>query len=273
MMTFFVLFRKLLSFVFGTSDRKHDLTQIAYIVTQNFHFCLHRSILGFQCGSILSPFRQRQLSVMEMRFQLALGGVILPKLAFVFFLEFVFFALELDAIPFIVNGLGVCIVLCLSQKLGCFFHLRFNGFTGGRSGIQIFLLCRYPCFQIGNGTQIVFADIIHKLAHVFEIAYLAVDTPCTGVAFAVIIGDDFRKGGFLRCFQLTVDLTDGSEQFTQHSGDILSHAVDPANPSVHIALIGADALCFHGSDSHTLMDGGNLVDALSLIAAVVDPAV
>lgn len=32
-------------------------------------------------------------------------------------------------------------------------------------------------------------------------------------------------------------------------------------------------LCFHCPDGHALMDGGNLVDALSLIAAVVNPAV
>ncbi len=31
--------------------------------------------------------------------------------------------------------------------------------------------------------------------------------------------------------------------------------------------------CFHCPDGHTLMDGGELVDALSLIAAVVNPAV
>ena len=107
MVTVFVLFRKLLFFDVGTSDRKCNLAQIAYIVTQDFHLCLHGSVLDFQCGSVFSPFRQRQLAVMEVRFQLALGGVILPKLAFVFFFEFVFFAFELDAILFIVNGFGI----------------------------------------------------------------------------------------------------------------------------------------------------------------------
>jgi len=106
MVTVFVLFRKLLFFVIGTSNRKRDLTQIAHIITQSFHFCLHGGVLSFQYGSVFSPFCQRQLSVMEMRFQFALGSIILPKLAFVFFFEFVFFALELDAIPFIVNGFG-----------------------------------------------------------------------------------------------------------------------------------------------------------------------
>ena len=77
MVTVFVLFRKLLFFDVGTSDRKRDLTQIAYIITQSFHFCLHGGVLSFQCGSVFSPFRQRQLAVMEVRFQLALGGVIL----------------------------------------------------------------------------------------------------------------------------------------------------------------------------------------------------
>ena len=45
------------------------------------------------------------------------------------------------------------------------------------------------------------------------------------------------------------------------------------NEAVEIALVGADALCFHRPDSHTLMDGGELADALSLIAAVVDAVV
>lgn len=45
------------------------------------------------------------------------------------------------------------------------------------------------------------------------------------------------------------------------------------NETVEIALVGADALCFHLPESHTLMDGGELVNALSLIAAVVDPAI
>lgn len=54
---------------------------------------------------------------------------------------------------------------------------------------------------------------------------------------------------------------------------IADQIVGHLDPSVEIALVGADALCFHRPDAHTLMHGGELVDTLSLIAAVVDPAV
>ena len=54
---------------------------------------------------------------------------------------------------------------------------------------------------------------------------------------------------------------------------ITDQIVGRLDPSVEVALVSTDAFCFHCPDGHTLMDGGELVDALSLIAAVVNPAV
>ena len=54
---------------------------------------------------------------------------------------------------------------------------------------------------------------------------------------------------------------------------IADQIVGRLDPSIEIALVGADALCFHCPDGHTLMDGGKLVNALSFIAAVIDTTV
>lgn len=54
---------------------------------------------------------------------------------------------------------------------------------------------------------------------------------------------------------------------------IADQIVGCLDPTVEIALVGADAFRFHRPDGHTFMDDEELVNALSLIAAVVDPAV
>ena len=54
---------------------------------------------------------------------------------------------------------------------------------------------------------------------------------------------------------------------------IADQIVSRLDPSVQIALVGADALCFHRPDSYAFMDGGQLVNTLPFIAAVINPAV
>ena len=60
-------------------------------------------------------------------------------------------------------------------------------------------------------------------------------------------------------------------------GDFLlclpQHGVGFAKPAVEVALVGADALRFHCADRLPLMDGRNLFNALTGIAAVVNATV
>lgn len=63
------------------------------------------------------------------------------------------------------------------------------------------------------------------------------------------------------------------EQHIYFLFQITDQIIGHLDPSVEIALVGMDALCFHCTNCHTFMDDGKLVDALSFIAAVVDPAV
>ena len=51
----------------------------------------------------------------------------------------------------------------------------------------------------------------------------------------------------------------------------IHHLVGGPNPAVEVTLLCADAFALHGPDRRPLVDGGDFVDALPLIAPVVDP--
>ena len=128
-----------------------DLMQILHIFSECVHPGTHFLIFVFQIFYFLLPCGDGQSAVPEILFQFPAGGVILFQFVFVFVFEFFFSSFESDAVPFIVNRLGVSVILSLPQKLCDLFQPGFKSGASFCAFIKFHPLRRCSGFKIGNG--------------------------------------------------------------------------------------------------------------------------
>ena len=125
--------------------------QILHILPDCIHPGARFLIFVFQLFRFFLPCANWQSAVPEMFFQFPAGGVILFQFVFVLVFEFFFSSFESDAVPLIINRLGISIILSLPQKLCDLFQPGFKSGASFCAFIQFRPLCGYSGFKINNG--------------------------------------------------------------------------------------------------------------------------
>ena len=250
-----------------------DLPQLHQILPQGLIPGGRLGILLLQLGVLLFPCLRFYGLIAQLFPEDAPGGEEQPQVAVVGLPEFLPLVLPGNFVHLLKDGLGALVMLRLPQQLLQLLHPGGSRFLGGAQRVKLRADRCQPFLQFLHGVQLVFHQIVVDAIEFFEVAGPRLFAPGAGIAPVQISNEEVGQIRLRRRFQLVLHLGKPRRQRLDLSLQIGYQTVGGSDPAVQLTLFRGKALGLHLADVGPLVDGGDQVQALPHIGAVVDAAV